>query len=60
MSASSGVASTEARNAKILRFEKFLSEKLQPDLRALLEQRDKVVAEVAEFSALKQTIQVGF
>ncbi|KAJ3386562.1 hypothetical protein HDU84_001471 [Entophlyctis sp. JEL0112] len=47
---------TQAKKQKILRFEEFLSDKLQPDLRAVLEDRDKVYADMAEFAKLKSMI----
>ncbi len=59
MSMSSG-ASVRAniRREKVLKYEKFLNERLQPDLRSVLEQREALVAEAAEFAALKQAVGV--
>ncbi len=47
-----------AKSAKVLKYERFISERLQPDLRLLQEERDRVVGEIAEFEALKQAIKV--
>ena len=41
---------------KILKYEIFLSDKLRPDLKCALEERDKLYAETAEFLALKNSI----
>ena len=41
---------------KVLRYETFLSEKLKPDLQSVLEERDKLYQESAEFLALKNSI----
>ena len=43
-------------NEKVLKYETFLSERLRPDLKAALEERDKLYAETAEFLALKNSI----
>ena len=43
-------------NEKVLKYETFLSERLRPDLKAALEDRDKLYAEIAEFLALKNSI----
>ena len=42
---------------KVLKFETFLNEKLKPDLKAVLEERDKLYGEIAEFLALKNSIE---
>ena len=44
-------------NEKVLKYETFLSERLRPDLKAALEDRDKLYAEIAEFLALKNSIE---
>lgn len=44
-------------NEKVLKYETFLSERLRPDLKAALEERDKLYAETAEFLALKNSIE---
>ena len=41
---------------KVLKFETFVEEQLKPDLRFVLEARDKIYAEIAEFLALKNSI----
>ena len=45
------------KQEKITRFESFLSDKLRPDLEGALQDRDKIYAEIAEFLALKNTIE---
>ena len=42
---------------KITKYEEFLSDQLRPDLKSLLEERDKVYLETAEFLALKSSIE---
>ena len=42
---------------KVLKFETFLNEKLKPDLKSVLEERDKIYGEIAEFLALKNSIE---
>lgn len=42
---------------KVFEYEKFLNEKLKEDLRVLLEQRDKVYGQLAEYYQLKTTIE---
>ena len=44
-------------NEKITKYEAFLSDQLRPDLKALLEERDKIYSETAEFLALKNSIE---
>ena len=44
-------------NENITKYEAFLSDKLRPDLKALLEERDKIYSETAEFLALKNSIE---
>ena len=44
-------------NEKVLKYETFLSERLRPDLKSALEERDKLYAETAEFLALKNSIE---
>lgn len=44
-------------NEKVFKYETFLSERLRPDLKAALEERDKLYAETAEFLALKNSIE---
>ena len=41
---------------KVKKFEDFLNDKLKPDLKYVLEKRDKIYEEVAEFAALKNSI----
>ena len=41
---------------KVLKFETFLNEQLRPDLQFVLEARDKLYSEIAEFLALKNSI----
>ena len=41
---------------KVLKFETFVNDQLKPDLRFVLEARDKVYSEIAEFLALKNSI----
>jgi len=45
-----------ATDAKVLRYEAFLNDQLKPDLKAILEKRDKLYEEIAEFLALKNSI----
>ena len=42
---------------KVTKYETFLNEKLRPDLKACLEDRDKIYSEIAEFSSLKKSIE---
>ena len=49
--------SIKSKNAKITRYETFLNEELKPDLKYVLEQRDKIYAEIAEYLALKSSIE---
>ena len=44
-------------NDKITKYETFLSEQLRPDLEKALQERDKIYAEIAEFLALKNSIE---
>ena len=46
-----------ANRDKVLKFETFLNEKLRPDLKACLEQRDKIYEESAEYLSLKNSIE---
>jgi len=41
---------------KVVKFEAFLNEQLKPDLKFVLESRDKLYTEIAEFLALKNSI----
>lgn len=43
-------------NEKILRYETFVNERLKPDLKSVLEERDQVYDEIAEYIALRNTI----
>ena len=52
----SDVVMTTATDEKVLRYEAFLNDQLKPDLKAILEKRDKVYEEIAEFLALKNSI----
>ena len=38
---------------KILKYETFLNERLRPDLKAVLQERDEIFTETAEFVALR-------
>lgn len=42
---------------KVLKYERFLNDALKEDLRKVLENRDKVYAEIAEYLQLKNTIE---
>ena len=42
---------------KVLKFEIFLNETLRPDLKATLEERDKIYEEIAEYLSLKNSIE---
>ena len=44
-------------NDKIIKYETFLSDQLRPDLENVLQERDKLYAEIAEFLALKNSIE---
>uniref|UniRef100_A0A915KGX2 Protein UXT n=1 Tax=Romanomermis culicivorax TaxID=13658 RepID=A0A915KGX2_ROMCU len=46
-----------AFNEKVLAYEAFLNEKLRHDLKIVMDQRDSVYEEVAEYMILKQTIE---
>ena len=46
-----------AKRDKVLKYEKFLNEELRPDLKACLEQRDKIYEEIAEYLSLKNSIE---
>ena len=54
---SSHKSNKEVKINKILKYETFLSEKLRPDLKSALEERDTLYAETAEFLALKNSIE---
>jgi hypothetical protein len=41
---------------KVEKYETFVNERLRPDLKAVLEERDVVYSETAEFLALRNTI----
>ena len=41
---------------KVFKYETFLNDRLKPDLKAVLEERDEVYTETAEFLALRNTI----
>lgn len=41
---------------KIQRYETFVNDRLKPDLKNLLEERDGIYNEIAEFIALRNTI----
>lgn len=43
-------------NEKVQKYETFLNERLKPDLKAVLEERDGIYTETAEFLALRNTI----
>ena len=42
---------------KVKSFETFLNEKLRPDLKSVLEDRDKIYEEIAEYLSLKNSIE---
>ena len=42
---------------KVTKYEKFLNDQLKPDLKAVLEQRDKIYEEIAEYLSLKNSIE---
>ena len=44
-------------NDKVIKYETFLSDQLRPDLENALQERDKLYAEIAEFLALKNSIE---
>ncbi|KAI8613315.1 Prefoldin alpha-like protein [Chytriomyces sp. MP71] len=46
------------RRERVARYEAFLAAKLQPDLRKLLERRDAIYAEIAEYLKLKNQIEL--
>lgn len=48
--------STAQVKDKVLKYETFLNEQLRPDLKAILEQRDKIYCETAEYLALKNSL----
>ena len=50
-------SSLEQIDDKVIKYETFLSERLRPDLKDALEERDKLYAETAEFLALKNSIE---
>ena len=41
---------------KVVKYEAFLNDRLKPDLKAILEERDGIYSETAEFLALRNTI----
>lgn len=41
---------------KVLQYESFLNDRLKPDLKLVLEERDKIYSEIAEYLALKSSI----
>ena len=41
---------------KVVKYEHFLNERLKPDLKAVLDERDGIYSETAEFLALRNTI----
>lgn len=44
-------------SSKVLNYEKFLNEKLREDLRLILDQRDKIYEQIAEYLQLKTTVE---
>ena len=61
MSTKSGLKQQQQKSAseigaKVLKYESFLDEQLKPDLQNILEERDKLYSETAEFLALKNSI----
>ena len=45
------------RKEKVLKFETFLNETLRSDLKAILEEREKLYEEIAEYLSLKNSIE---
>lgn len=48
---------TEKISSKIVEYERFLNERLRTDLRSVLERKDAVCSDIAEYTQLKTTIQ---
>ena len=44
-------------SSKIIEYERFLNERLRTDLRSVLERKDAVYSDIAEYTQLKATIQ---
>ena len=42
---------------KVKKYETFLNEQLRPDLKSVLEQRDKIYEDISEYLALKNSIE---
>lgn len=40
--------------AKVKKYETFLNDQLRPDLKSVLEDRDKIYEDISEYSALKK------
>ena len=43
--------------AKVKKYETFLNDQLRPDLKSVLEDRDKIYEDISEYSALKNSIE---
>jgi hypothetical protein len=43
-------------NEKVKSYESFVNERLKPDLKSALQERDEIYNEIAEFIALRNTI----
>lgn len=50
---------SEKRRLKVEQYEAFLNEQLKPDLQHVLQQRDKLYEEIAEYLALKVRAERG-
>ena len=50
------MSSSDQRLAKVTQYETFLNEQLKPDLSSVLEQRDEIYKEIAEYLALKARV----
>ena len=51
------IMASREQEKKVLKFEIFLNETLRPDLKATLEERDKIYEEIAEYLSLKNSIE---
>eukprot|EP00096_Caligus_rogercresseyi_P006023 TRINITY_DN22159_c0_g1_i1.p2 TRINITY_DN22159_c0_g1~~TRINITY_DN22159_c0_g1_i1.p2 ORF type:complete len:161 (+),score=39.12 TRINITY_DN22159_c0_g1_i1:49-531(+) len=43
-------------DSKVLKYESFVNDQLKPDLKYVLEKRDKIYSEISEFLALKNSV----
>lgn len=51
------MAANERVSSKIVEYERFLNERLRTDLRSVLERKDAINGDIAEYTQLKATIQ---